>query len=191
MFVANWEWVNDDRINYIFYGMEENSIVPFPLMIPLHDSMFVGHIRGQIRQCVLGGGDAPSPLLCPPHCVVNEFAPPHLQGLHRSPGLTWLRGARRSRSSLTPSTLLSPSGALRPMPSTAQSVRTRSCVGICSGTPFPSPKTQYLRPEQCAMVPARGVTRCLFTREREQSLVRTSTRIQTIGICLRKQVLVA
>ncbi len=27
------------------------------------------------------------------------------------------------------------------------------------------------------MVPARGVTRCLFTREREQSLVRTSTRI--------------
>ncbi len=46
------------------------------LMITLHDSMFVGHIRGQIRQCVLGGGDAPSPLLCPPHCVVNEFAPP-------------------------------------------------------------------------------------------------------------------
>ncbi len=115
---------------------------------------------------------------CAPHTVLLMNLPPHLKGLHRSPGLTWLRGARRSRSSLTPSTLLSPSGALHPMPSTAQSVRTRSCVGICSGTPFPSPKTQYLRPEQCAMVPARGVTRCHFTREREQSLVRTSTRIK-------------
>jgi len=58
------------------YDMKENNINPFPLISPMCEFfMIVGHSRGQIRVCVLGGGDAPSPLLCPSHCVVNEFGP--------------------------------------------------------------------------------------------------------------------